>query len=68
VNTGKLVARFGEAPGHRINSDGLVSTMDGVLFRDGQPVTLVAGATQPGVTAIADTGLVTSTTTHNYQC
>jgi hypothetical protein len=68
VTTGKLVARFGEAPGHRINSDGLVSTMDGVLFRDGQPVTLVAGATQPGVTAIADTGLVTSTTTHNYQC
>ena len=68
VATGQLVTQFGQAPGHRINSDGLFSTMDGVLVRDGKPVTLVAGATQPGVTAIADTGLVTGTTSHNYQC
>ena len=43
--------------------------MDGALYRDGKPVTLVSGATsQPGVTAVADTGLVTGTTSHNYQC
>jgi hypothetical protein len=69
VATGKLVARFGQQPAQRINSDGLVITMDGALFRDGKPVTLVSGATsQPGVTAVADTGLVTGTTAHNYQC
>jgi hypothetical protein len=69
VATGKLVARFGESPAQRINSDGLVITMDGVLFRDGKPVTLTSGATsQPSVTAVADTGLVTGTTSHNYQC
>ena len=69
VATGKLVAQFGQQPGHRINSDGLVVTMDGALFRDGKPVTLVSGATtQPGVTGVADTGLVTGTTSDNYQC
>jgi len=68
VATGKLVAQFGQAPGHRINADGLVITMDGELFRDGKPVTLVSGASQPRVTAVADTGLVTGTTSRNFQC
>jgi len=41
----------------------LVITMDGALFRDGKPVTLVSGAArQPGVTAVADTSLVTGPT------